>query len=85
MNYVYKHQTHCLPDAFHNYYMLRSEIQNRITRGVTDIHIPKANNNFGFNSIKVSGAKAYNKLPKDVRNIRSTLPMSQKLWHQTVP
>ncbi len=35
LNFVYKHQTHCLPDAFHNYFMLRSEIHHRITRGAT--------------------------------------------------
>ena len=51
--------------------MLRSEIHNRITRGAIDIHIPKANNNFGYNSIKISGAKVYNQLPKDVWNIKT--------------
>ncbi len=69
-NFVYKRQTHCLPDAFHNYFMLRSEIHHQITRAI-DIHIPKANNNFGYNSIKISGAKAYNQLPKDVRYIKT--------------
>ncbi len=51
--------------------MLSSEIHNRITRGAIDLHIPKANNNFGYNSIKISSAKAYNQLPKDVRNTRT--------------
>ncbi len=48
LNFVNKHETHCLPDAFHNYFMLRSEIHNRITRGAIDIHIPKANNNLEY-------------------------------------
>ena len=68
LNFVYKHQAYCLPEAFNNYFMLRSDRHNRITRGATDLHtgISKANNNFGCSSIKISGAKTFNQLPKDL-------------------
>ncbi len=71
LNFVFKQKNHSIPDAFNNYFVPRSAIHNSDTRGAIELHIPKAKNNFGLSSIKVVGAKTFNKLPRDISTVKT--------------
>ncbi len=45
---------------------IRNKLSIYLSRGATVLDISKANNNFGCSSIKISGAKTFNQLPKDL-------------------
>ncbi len=64
---IYQHQTHKLPVTYKDYFKFRSEIHSRATRNNMDLHIPKAKTNYGYNSIKVIGAKLFNQLPEGIK------------------
>ena len=45
-----------------------------------DLHIPKAKTNYGYNSIKVIGAKLFNQLPEGIKKhkLKKTLNILRK-------
>ncbi len=61
-----QHQTHKLPVTYKDYFKFGSEIHSRATRNNMDLHIPKAKSNYGYNSIKIIGAKLFNQLPDGI-------------------
>ena len=60
-------RTHKLPVTYKDYFKFRSQIHSRATRNNIDLHIPKATSNYGYNSIKVIGAKIFNQLPEGIK------------------
>ncbi len=61
---IYQHQTHKLAVTYKDYFKFRSETHSRATRNNMDLHISKAKTNYGYNSIKVAGAKLFNQPPE---------------------
>ena len=75
---IYQHQTFKLPIIFKEYFKVRNEIHNRDTRNNRKLNIPKAKTNYGYNSIKVVGAKIYSPVPEGLKNVQRKTKTKQK-------
>ena len=67
--FVYKQRNDLLPDIYNDYFLLNSEVQQRTTyRHNDNIYVNRSRTSGGSKSLKIVGAKMWNKLPLDIRN-----------------
>ena len=77
--FVYKQQNNMLPSVFNNYYAKNHTIFTRSTRQSNDLHLPFFRLSGGQKSLKYYGAKIWNDLPTDIKNIVSLSALKQSL------
>ena len=53
-----------LPVIFANYFTVRNEVHTVNTRNSTKLNLMKVKTNYGKNTLKYTGAKLYNNLPR---------------------
>ena len=68
---VYKQQHNLLPEIFANMYYQNSGVRQRSTRQDTHIFIKQYKTTYGEHAVKVTGAKLWNCLPGEIRNMES--------------
>ena len=66
-NFMYKYSNQLLPDIFHDYFSLNSNVHNYPTRNYACIHIPKSNTLSYSKSVLFSGATLWNSLPNTLK------------------
>jgi hypothetical protein len=69
--FVFKQLTNQLPGVFNDFYVLNSDMNERITRQSKHIHVLKYKTNWLKKSLKVQGAKCWNDLPNNVKGCNS--------------
>ena len=69
--FVYKQQNIPLPEIFSNYFTARENLHTKNIRNRNDLHVNQSRNNYGDKSIKVTGAKLYNRLPLNMKDSKT--------------
>ncbi len=68
---VYQQQNNHLPEIFSYYFTVRENLHTRNIRNGKDLHVNQSRNNYGDKSIKVTGAKLYNRLPQNMKDSKT--------------
>ena len=71
-----------LPSYLSDQFIRRSAIHKRATRYCYDVHLPKRNLATGQRMFFYGGAKLYNDLPREVKDIGNTKPFKKKLRNE---
>jgi len=69
--FMYSYFGKNLPSYFNNYFKLNDTIHSHNTRTVSNIFIDYKRTNYGKFSLKFRGAQIWNKLPKDLKILKS--------------
>jgi len=76
-NFVFKSTNGMLPNVFENYFVFLRDTNHRSHRFINNLIIPFYRTELGCKSVKYSGAKMWNDLPMEIREI-NTLPCFKK-------
>ena len=80
LSFVHNHENNKLPSMFSNYYVKFLQIHNIATRNSNNSFIvPTFNSNFGSYSMKIDGAKIWNKLENSIKQITSIKNFRRKV------
>ena len=69
--FMYSYLNENLPSYFNNYFKLNEMILSHNTRTASNIFIDCKRTNYGKFSLKFRGAQIWNKLPKDLKLLKS--------------
>ena len=77
--FVHKQRYNLLPDIFQQYYKLNRDTRNINTRQINDLYVPKMRTNTGVLALKCHGAKLWNNLDEEVKNVPSKFKFKRKV------
>ena len=60
LTFVYRQDRNQLPDLFHQFYKLSSEIMTRRSIQEANLYTPRSKNRIGENSLKLTGTRLWN-------------------------